>query len=622
MRRGLTWFFCLQCAFLASTSASAPPETVGASLYYTTPGASVIGGGAGFGDYCQPNKPTIFNLEDLRAVPRAGARGDVFYIDDSAVIDLTCEYPIVIPAGVTLCSGRGRNGSEGARLIKSVAPEGAPNCDDPGRTDIIEMREGSRLSGLRLDGMDPAIGDGAYDTPLIVGIEIQDANASANDQIVVENSEFSGFSYYAVGTDSFSDNANGEWSVLVRNNYFHHNRRQGLGYGVAVFGNSRVIIEANYFDFNRHDIAGSGNPGQGYIARYNVVGAGGTSHNFDMHPEGGAESESPNAGDYVEIRDNTFSLTEHPNIRIGGIPSTPSHVRNNLFPTSVGLAVHQRTVGNLTIANNQGNASPWFVSESGAKSWRLINASTAAKELLAFGNFVGDEKMDAITSDGSRWYVSENATHPWTILNYSGAVFSSLRFVDVTGDARTDVLAKEAGQWLVSDGGAAPWQISLYSGTPLSQLLFGNVVGSNKDDAILFTGSQWHASDSASGSWQTVNYSSAVGNQVLLGDVIGDSRDDIIFPTGSQWHVSDGGHSSWQTLNYSSAGVTSLAVGDFVGDSKDDIVTSAFGTWYVSESGSSAWQYLNSSGQDITRLDLVDLVGNEKDDVFLMIEVN
>jgi hypothetical protein len=66
------------------------------------------------------------------------------------------------------------------------------------------------------------------------------------------------------------------------------------------------LIEYNIFELNRHSIAGTGQPGCGYIARNNVVLELSTDHCFDMHG-GSARSDGTDiAGTTIEIYNNTF----------------------------------------------------------------------------------------------------------------------------------------------------------------------------------------------------------------------------------------------------------------------------------------------------------------------------
>ena len=82
-------------------------------------------------------------------------------------------------------------------------------------------------------------------------------------------------------------------AVKIHGNFIHHNQHQGKdGYGVAVNEGAYALIERNVFDFNRHAIKASPDPGTGYVAKYNLVLKGGGVHDgflntythlFDVH---------------------------------------------------------------------------------------------------------------------------------------------------------------------------------------------------------------------------------------------------------------------------------------------------------------------------------------------------
>jgi hypothetical protein len=167
-------------------------------------------------------------------------------------------------------------------------------------------------------------------------------------RLEVDNCELSGWSHAAV---FLSKGAN---QTHVHHSYIHHNQRSGLGYGVCL-DQSRALVEANRFDFNRHDIAGTGRPETGYEARYNLVGPNAYSHNFDMH--GGADRKDGTdvAGDLIQIHHNTFQAANVTSVLIRGRPREQADVHHNVFPQpSADKAVRQTHArGNLTVHDNQ-----------------------------------------------------------------------------------------------------------------------------------------------------------------------------------------------------------------------------------------------------------------------------
>ncbi|BBM03773.1 right-handed parallel beta-helix repeat-containing protein [Microbulbifer sp. GL-2] len=584
-------------------------EDFGASQYYLTEGASIIGGGEGYSDYCISNKPVVNNLEEFINTISSAVAGDVIYIDDDAIIDLTGRATINIPKNITICSGRGREGSLGGKITKAHS----------GSHDVMfnAVGEGITITGLRLDGQDPEIrGDleSTYDEPLISGIYICDNQITAQNPVVVSNNEITGFSYYGVATERGYNNGLGELSVIIKNNYIHHNRRKGLGYGVMVDGDSSVLVEANYFDFNRHDIAGTGDPGQTYEARYNLVGSGGSSHNFDMHRQNGGDGYT-NGGDLIRIHHNSFSLTSYPNVVIRGVPDTGASISYNSFPKiSSESAVQYYGSGRFDVSNNLENTREWMISESASKDWRMINTSRIGKENLRYGDFVGDEKIDVFTSFQGQWYVSDAGIKPWQPLAQSEYAITDLRFADLIGDEKTDVFLVKNGQWFVSESGVKTWVSIASSNYSLDDLVFANVIGDAKDDVIYMSGSEWFASDGGQSAWIFLGKSTVRPNDILVTDIIGASNDDFFIATGYEWFASEG-TPNWQSLTTSQSLVGQLNVGDVVGDEKGDILISENGKWLVSESGVGSWQPIGSSTYDISGLVVRDFIGDAKDDV-------
>ena len=59
--------------------------------------------------------------------------------------------------------------------------------------------------------------------------------------------------------------------VHITNNFIHNNVGCTDGYGVTIGGDSAfALIDRNVFDYNKHDVAGDGTAGSGYIASSNL----------------------------------------------------------------------------------------------------------------------------------------------------------------------------------------------------------------------------------------------------------------------------------------------------------------------------------------------------------------
>ena len=124
------------------------------------PTGEPIGGGPGYKDIkSQADTDFVVSTkgELIDALVKAQA-GTIVYIRDDAVIDMTGADDQAIPGGVTLASGRGRDGSLGALVFSNNLTDGAKF--------IPLLRTGGRdvrITGLRLRGPFAEVGDHHYD---------------------------------------------------------------------------------------------------------------------------------------------------------------------------------------------------------------------------------------------------------------------------------------------------------------------------------------------------------------------------------------------------------------------------------------------------------------------------
>jgi len=277
----------------------------------------------------------------LAALARAKA-GALVYVAEEAEIDLSGRQNIVIPAGVTLAGGRGRNGSKGALLFSKQL-----------KTIPLFLAGGDkvRVTGLRLRGPDPERRTDQmrrlhkegkyYSIPNSRGIQ------SAHAHLEVDNCELSGWSHAAVFLQKGASGAH------VHHCFLHHNQRSGLGYGVCL-DESSALIEANRFDWCRHHIAATGRPGTGYEARYNVVLENANGHSFDMHGGRDRKDGTDVAGDWMTIHHNTFRAASVAAVVIRGRPTGRADIHHNWFHhTGRGKAVRQTNAkGNVHVDRN------------------------------------------------------------------------------------------------------------------------------------------------------------------------------------------------------------------------------------------------------------------------------
>ncbi|MBN1771514.1 MAG: hypothetical protein JXB32_09650 [Deltaproteobacteria bacterium] len=222
-----------------------------------------LGGGPGYSRILDPADAdfVVSTADELLAALAAAVAGSAIYVADAAEIDLDGHDHLDLPGGVTLASGRGRDGSAGGLIA----------CDTFAYPLFVVRGEGVRLTGLRLRGPNPDIGDHDYDLVVHSG-----AISSRFRGFEVDNCELWAWGTSAVSLGEGADDA------LVHHNFIHHTRRAGLGYGV-VLDRAAALIEGNVFDFCRHHIAATGRPGTSYEARYNLVLEHANGHGFDMH---------------------------------------------------------------------------------------------------------------------------------------------------------------------------------------------------------------------------------------------------------------------------------------------------------------------------------------------------
>ena len=70
------------------------------------PAGYPIGGGAGYNDIKTTSDHIVNNKAELLSALSGATSGDVIYVTEGTTIDLTGQYPVGIPAGVTLASNR------------------------------------------------------------------------------------------------------------------------------------------------------------------------------------------------------------------------------------------------------------------------------------------------------------------------------------------------------------------------------------------------------------------------------------------------------------------------------------------------------------------------------------
>jgi hypothetical protein len=334
-------------------------ETYGAESH---PTGNPVGGGSGYSGIISTTdtsvKYVVSTKEELLMALRSVKAGETVFVHGNAVIDLTGTSSVTIPAGVTLASDRGINGSSGA-IIKRTQNLGG-GWEEPM---FIVSGDNVRITGLQLEGeLKPQDEESVEDQYYLVGIY-----AEHRTGFEVDNCEIRGWSWSGI---SLRENVN----AYIHHNYFHHNQARGEGYGVNLYGGN-ALIEANLFDYNRHDVTGAGMSGESYEARYNIIlGKGnaiGASH-FDVHQD--EETGTGLAGNVYKIHHNTFEPSIPMAVGIRAIPQTGVYIDHNIFKGSItdslgGMPIFQSGgKGKMYVTNNywdgkfiSGDSIVWYV---------------------------------------------------------------------------------------------------------------------------------------------------------------------------------------------------------------------------------------------------------------------
>jgi len=332
----------------ATAPTTAKAETFGAEA---NPTGNPIGGGKGYSRTVAKTDIRVRTADQLVAALKTAKAKQVIYVADDATIDLTdrvktAKLVLQVPAGVTLASGRGRKGSPGA-LIFSTELKTRPLIRIAGA--------GVRITGLRIRGPDPKRRTADLNRRLKEGgrklyyaLPTSDGILCRHPRLEVDNCELSGWSHAAVYLTKGASDAH------VHHNHMHHCQRAHLGYGVCL-DQATAKIEANLFDFCRHHIAGTGRPGTGYEACWNVVEPHANSHSFDMHGGADRKDKTHVAGGRITIHHNTFKAVSVPAVVIRGRPTKLADIHHNWFGHAGPKAAVRQTNarGNLRVHDNR-----------------------------------------------------------------------------------------------------------------------------------------------------------------------------------------------------------------------------------------------------------------------------
>jgi hypothetical protein len=262
-------------------------------------------------------------------ISAVGQAGTTLWIPGSATIDMTGESRVEIANNVTIASSRNLRPNARGGLIKTTDQKN-PGVFTTTNEQVGFRVTGVRLKGPRMDYFDPREhGRSEYDFA-VTGFR------AYGNSVIVDNCEVFGWTNagFVPGTKSTPTRG---W---FHHNAMHHNQMEHLGYPMDLY-NGEHLIEWNYFDYNRHSIAGFGRRNNGYEARFNVVGPHAISHAFDMHYLGENTGTTTNvAGKYVNVHHNVFGLTSHSAFSIQGYPRKYARFCRNWCAAPKGGADH------------------------------------------------------------------------------------------------------------------------------------------------------------------------------------------------------------------------------------------------------------------------------------------
>ena len=301
-------------------------------IYGVIPSKDPPGGGVGYSKILHFEKESegvIFatDYNSFMAAISNAREGDIIYIPSGTVIDMgnanIGTITTVTPQqGVILASDRGYVREDG-----SISTGGVIKTTQVSIDCIIYLSNPNvRITGLVVEGPDPAQHLALWDRCFVgktsgaghqpghnylsfaspsTGISI------ASDNIEIDNCELSGFSSSAIAVSATGSSGAASRGANIHHCYIHHNQMKALGYGVC-FGKGYGTISYCMFNYNRHSIAGTGNPSSGYEAFCNVEMGNTLSDHFDMHGGEDRRDGTQIAGEYVDIHHNTFLSTRNP----------------------------------------------------------------------------------------------------------------------------------------------------------------------------------------------------------------------------------------------------------------------------------------------------------------------
>jgi hypothetical protein len=311
-------------------------------------GRGPIGGGDGYANIVTKGDCTATDMDSLLEALSKAKSGQTVFIPAETVIDLTAriyieQLVLEVPEGVTLAGDRGHGGSKGALLTSDAL-----------KTPVMIRAAGPdvHITGLRIQGPNPkryidhhrrSFGKGGDGHKYYYKLPTSNGITTSHPRLEVDNCEISGFSHAGVNLVTGDEHH-------IHHNFIHHCQYQGLGYGVC-HNTASSLIEHNLFNWNRHSIAGTGRPGNSYVARHNIELGVSLSHCFDMHGGRDRKDGTDIAGTSIEIYNNTFRAPQTP-VVIRGVPEEKCDVHHNWFVRHSEAREAVRSSGKTNVSNN------------------------------------------------------------------------------------------------------------------------------------------------------------------------------------------------------------------------------------------------------------------------------